>query len=80
MLSSQYNTAIIIVIPALIVFMASVIYLTFGIRCPRCKGMMGHVISYGSGPFSISKKVNYCPYCGQDINKEAEKDQSKDKE
>ncbi len=68
-LSSRYKTFIFIV-PAFIVFMASVIYLIFGIRCPRCKGMMGHVSSYSSGPFSISRKINYCPFCGLDINTE----------
>jgi ribosomal protein S27AE len=69
-LTSEYSPAIILAIPAFIVFMASVVYLVFGIRCPRCGGIMGYVLIYSSGPFSISRKINYCPHCGQDINKE----------
>jgi exosortase/archaeosortase len=71
-LNSKHYAEMSIFIPTFVIFMACVAYLLFGIRCPKCKGIMGYVISYTSSPFSISKKINYCPYCGQDLNKEVD--------
>ena len=42
------------------VFMASTVYLLFGIRCPRCTGRIGYTVSYPGSPFSVSQKIRYC--------------------
>jgi hypothetical protein len=54
----------------------SMFYSFWGIRCPNCKGNLGIMaMSYGS-PFSVSKKIKYCPFCGIDIDTEL-KEQNK---
>jgi len=43
---------------------------TFLLRCPRCRGRIGYTVSYWSGPFSISRKVRFCPFCGIALDSE----------
>jgi hypothetical protein len=43
------------------------LYGYWAMRCPRCKGNLGHFLYYGP-PFSVSKKVRFCPFCGVDID------------
>jgi len=52
------------------VFIASILYAFWGIRCPCCSGNFGYVAMYFSSPFAISKKIKYCPFCGVDIDNE----------
>jgi hypothetical protein len=52
------------------VFMASIGYAFWGIRCPRCAGNFGIVAMYWGSPFSVSKKIKFCPFCGIDIDTE----------
>ncbi len=42
----------------------------FVIRCPVCKGNLGRIMMTSGNPFSMSKEVHYCPYCGTDVDKE----------
>lgn len=51
----------------------SILYAFFGIRCPRCNGQFGYIAMYLGTPFSISKKIKYCPFCGVDIDTELKK-------
>jgi hypothetical protein len=46
------------------------IYAFLGIRCPNCKGNLGYVAMSSGTPFSISKKLKYCPSCGIDMDTE----------
>jgi hypothetical protein len=43
------------------------LYGYWAMRCPRCKGNLGHFLYYGP-PFSVSKKLKYCPFCGVEID------------
>src|SRR6266849_7058553 len=55
---------LIIAIPGFVVFFAGTLYLVFFIRCPACRGAIGYTVSYASSPFSISRKIRFCPFCG----------------
>lgn len=44
--------------------------LFFKMKCPNCKNNIGYVVMYYGGPFALSKKVKFCPFCGVDIDKE----------
>lgn len=52
-------------IPVVVVL---ILYLNFGIRCPRCRGNLGITL----GPALMSgfsrHPVHYCPFCGVSID------------
>lgn len=48
----------------------SMVYAFLRIRCPNCKGNFGYLAMYAGNPFSLSKKIKYCPFCGIDIDTE----------
>jgi len=49
--------------------MMSILYLLFGIRCPRCQNRVGQLITQvGGSPFSVSRKLRFCPFCGVDLD------------
>ena len=66
--SFYYRPIIIIAVIAGAASFTSLIYLLFGIRCPKCHNLLGMMISYFGGPFKMSAKVNYCPYCGAKLD------------
>jgi len=43
---------------------AAILFLQFGLSCPRCRGRIGNVINHSLGPFTVSPKIRYCPFCG----------------
>jgi hypothetical protein len=51
-------------IPGFAVFFAGTLYLLLFLRCPSCRGAIGYTVSHLSGPFSISRKIQFCPFCG----------------
>ena len=54
-------------------FMFSCLYLLFGIRCPKCKGVLGYVVSWPPGKWlDISEKIKFCPFCGIELDSEIE--------
>jgi len=52
------------------VFFLSIVYAFWAIRCPRCRGNFSYVAMTSGSPFSVSKKIKYCPFCGVDIDTE----------
>lgn len=60
----NYKPIILFAVAAFIIMFVSLFYLLYGIRCPRCRNFLGPITSYFGWPFSISKKINYCPFCG----------------
>jgi hypothetical protein len=58
--------------PGFTAFLAGTWYLLFFLRCPRCRGRIGHTVSYMSGPFSVSRKIRFCPFCGVALDSELE--------
>ncbi len=51
-------------------FVSITLYGFWGFRCPHCRGNLGYVAMYYGSPFSVSKKIKYCPFCGIDIDSE----------
>jgi hypothetical protein len=46
----------------------SIVYLIMGIRCPRCRERIGQLRAYVGGPFSVPRKLRFCPICGVDLD------------
>ena len=57
-----------IIFVGIAIFIFAIYYSHFGIKCPICKGNMGQVVMYSGSPFTSSKKITYCPYCGVNID------------
>ena len=58
--------------PGIAVFFAGTCYLVFFLRCPNCRGRIGYTVSYMSSPFSVSRKIRFCPFCGVALDSELE--------
>ena len=39
-----------------------------GIRCPKCENAWGLLAMQTGGPFSLSKKLRFCPFCGANLD------------
>ena len=40
-----------------------------GIRCSSCQNRIGQLITpIGGSPFSVSRKLRFCPFCGVDLD------------
>lgn len=63
--------------PGFAVFLAGTWYLVFFLRCPRCRGRIGYTVSYMSSPFSVSRKIRFCPFCGVALDSELEVDRER---
>jgi len=55
------------------IFIVTLVYTYFGIRCPVCKAFLGIHAMRGGSPLSISRKMRFCPYCGIDLDLEDER-------
>ena len=73
-LSNEHVWAIALVIIAFAMFGVAMLILYCGMRCPRCRRTIGVSITCSGGPFSISKKYNYCPCCGVSLDAAAQKE------
>ena len=52
-------------------FMMFNIALVFGIKCPRCKNVLGDKLNWPPGKFfSFSSVIKYCPFCGAEFDVE----------
>jgi hypothetical protein len=69
----KYNYEWLIMVQILfgIIWIVSFCYLFWGVRCPKCGRSLGFIANYMSGPFSISKKIQYCPFCGVGMDESA---------
>jgi len=45
----------------------------FFLKCPRCHANLGIFLVQSGHPFGLQKNIRYCPYCGVDIDAEANK-------
>jgi hypothetical protein len=43
----------------------------FAFRCPRCRGNIGPLIMQRGG-LSVDQRLNFCPYCGSELDEELE--------
>jgi hypothetical protein len=65
----SYKGIPIIVLCGFAISFFGMLYSYFGIACPKCKKLWGYMAMYPS-PFNISKRIRFCPFCGEDIDKE----------
>jgi hypothetical protein len=63
---------LIVAIPGFVVFLAGIVYLQFFLRCPACRAALGYTVIYSGSPFSISRKIRFCPFCGIALDSELE--------
>ena len=62
--------------PGALVCVAGVLYMLFGIRCPQCRGTLGHMSKYQIRAFwGIPKRIRFCPFCGVDLDSELPEDE-----
>ena len=64
------HTRPVFVLLAIPLFIGGMLYSMFWVTCPNCNGNLGHIVMYSGGPFSLSKKFRFCPYCGVDLDSE----------
>jgi hypothetical protein len=45
-------------------------YLNYGLRCPKCNGMVSYAVCWPVDPrfIYISEKVKFCPFCGVEMD------------
>jgi len=55
------------------IFIVTLGYAYFGIRCPVCKAFWGIQAMRAWSLLSISRKLRFCPYCGIDLDSEDER-------
>jgi hypothetical protein len=53
-------------------FLACVLFVLFGLRCPNCRNNLGYTIQWPASFWGISDKLKYCPFCGVELDKEIE--------
>ncbi len=61
-------SALFLLIP--IPFFLVIIFVNFGIRCPRCDGNLGITIGHALFSLFSKHKPNYCPFCGISLNED----------
>ena len=76
LLSRLNRTFFILALVGFGVLFTSMIYAFFRVPCPRCNNSWGYIALYSGGPFSLSKKVKFCPYCGVDLDSDLHVDSS----
>ena len=54
---------------AFIPFFAAIVYIHFGLRCPRCRGNLA-MTPAAYPTFSKKYRFNYCPYCGVSVDEQ----------
>jgi hypothetical protein len=61
-----------VAIPGVLVFAVGALYLNFRVHCPSCHGPIGRAIGSSGGPFTISRRIRFCPLCGVALDTEVE--------
>jgi len=52
--------------------MACAIYMSYSLRCPKCRNNLGRSIQSPISIFGISAKLKYCPFCGIELDHKME--------
>jgi hypothetical protein len=56
-------------LPAAAILFVVFYYMIFGIKCPGCgQSLLGSTWSVGGKPFSVGKRMRFCPRCGVDFD------------
>jgi len=52
-------------------FAGCILYLYYGIRCPRCRNPVAYLTYMNRGGyFRLSKNIKFCPFCGIEMDKD----------
>jgi hypothetical protein len=43
---------------------SGMLLLAFRVRCPRCRSRLGQILGNVGSPFTISRRLRFCPFCG----------------
>jgi hypothetical protein len=62
--STVYKGMLPVALIGFAITMGGIMFLQFGLSCPRCQGRIGYAANYPGEPFSISSKIRFCPFCG----------------
>jgi hypothetical protein len=49
-------------------FIGVVIVQMFFVRCPRCNGNLGQLLTQTMAPWRLKTQVTHCPFCGVSFN------------
>lgn len=49
-------------------FIAVVLAQMFFVRCPRCSGNLGQLLTHTMAPGKWKTRVKHCPFCGVDFD------------
>jgi hypothetical protein len=47
-----------------VIAIGGILFLQFGLSCPKCRGRIGDIVNSSIGPFKLSPKIRFCPFCG----------------
>ncbi|HSV21782.1 MAG TPA: hypothetical protein VLJ17_01995 [Xanthobacteraceae bacterium] len=57
------------------IFIGAILFMNFGIRCPKCRGNLGMTIGHAFMTFGASKhRIGFCPFCGTSIDENIVRD------
>jgi hypothetical protein len=59
-----------LIIAGFVLSFFSGIAIQLGIRCPRCKNLVGHIIAPPTNPFVTPADLKCCPYCQIDFHED----------
>jgi len=65
--AANKSLPLVIILPVVVVI-AAVIYLSFFIRCPRCRGNIGILNVSVSKTVRLLPPISFCPYCGVSLD------------
>ena len=57
--------------PGFLCIMGAILYLSFAMHCPVCRGSMGAVVD-ATGWGSFGKRICFCPYCAVNLDADAQ--------
>ncbi len=61
---TKFRIANIIGICGFAIAFISIFLLLYHLRCLRCGGNLGLIVSQNLNPFKVSPAIKFCPYCG----------------
>jgi hypothetical protein len=70
------ESLVVLALPGFAIFMGGTLFLYYGIRCPRCRARVGHVVNFHWNPFAVPPKMRFCPFCGVALDSQFEDTQN----
>jgi len=77
--TSLNESLFVLALPGFAIFIGGILFMLFRIRCPRCRGNIGYAVSYYGGPFTVSPKIRFCPFCGVALDSQYDETQKGNK-